>query len=157
MRQIEITSFFDLRWVENTGVSLGLLSAALFGAPQPYAPVKYGVVWNLEGRRWVHWDGNTQSPIGRNLLAALTSAAADAAAHEALELHPVGEAGVGKSRLVAEIGGEATQKNARTPENNATIKLFVFICASYLDERLSPVRRVSSSGRFLNAPTSRVP
>jgi signal peptidase II len=27
VRQIEITSFFDLRWVENTGVSLGLLSA----------------------------------------------------------------------------------------------------------------------------------
>lgn len=27
MREIEITSFFDLRWVENTGVSLGLLSA----------------------------------------------------------------------------------------------------------------------------------
>ena len=26
-REIEITSFFDLRWVENTGVSLGLLSA----------------------------------------------------------------------------------------------------------------------------------
>ena len=25
--RIEITSFFDLRWVENTGVSLGLLSA----------------------------------------------------------------------------------------------------------------------------------
>ena len=27
IRRIEITSFFDLRWVENTGVSLGLLSA----------------------------------------------------------------------------------------------------------------------------------
>jgi signal peptidase II len=27
MREIEITSFFDLRWVENRGVSLGLLSA----------------------------------------------------------------------------------------------------------------------------------
>jgi hypothetical protein len=51
--------------------AFGLLSAALFGAPQPYAPVKYGVVWNLQSRRWVHWDGNTQSPIGRNLLAAL--------------------------------------------------------------------------------------
>jgi hypothetical protein len=51
--------------------AFGLLSAALFGAPQPYAPVKYGLVWNLEGRRWVHWDGNTQSPLGRNLLASL--------------------------------------------------------------------------------------
>lgn len=27
VREIEITSFFDLRWVENRGVSLGLLSA----------------------------------------------------------------------------------------------------------------------------------
>jgi hypothetical protein len=33
--------------------------------------VKYGIVWNLGERRWVHWDGNTQSPIGRNLLASL--------------------------------------------------------------------------------------
>ncbi|MDP3766410.1 MAG: cytochrome c, partial [Dehalococcoidia bacterium] len=51
--------------------AFGLLSAGLLGAPQPYAPVKYGVAWNLEGRPWVHWDGNTQSPIGRNLLASL--------------------------------------------------------------------------------------
>ena len=51
--------------------AFGLLSAALFAAPQPYAPVKFGMVWNLETRRWVHWDGNTQSPIGRNVLAAL--------------------------------------------------------------------------------------
>ncbi|MCI0537310.1 MAG: cytochrome c [Verrucomicrobiales bacterium] len=51
--------------------AFGLLSAVLFGAPQPYAPVKYGLVWNLENRPWVHWDGNTRSPIGRNLLASL--------------------------------------------------------------------------------------
>lgn len=51
--------------------AFGLLSAVLFGAPQPYAPVKYGLVWNVKKRHWVHWDGNTQSPIGRNLLASL--------------------------------------------------------------------------------------
>jgi hypothetical protein len=51
--------------------AFGLLSAALFSAAQPYAPVKYGIVWNVENRRWVHWDGNTQSPLGRNLLASL--------------------------------------------------------------------------------------
>jgi hypothetical protein len=51
--------------------AFGLLSAGLLGAPQPYAPVKYGLVWNLSQRHWVHWDGNTQSPIGRNLLASL--------------------------------------------------------------------------------------
>jgi mono/diheme cytochrome c family protein len=51
--------------------AFGLLSAALLGAPQPYAPVKYGLVWSVEGRPWVHWDGNTRSPIGRNLLASL--------------------------------------------------------------------------------------
>src|SRR5206468_3194371 len=37
--------------------AFGLLSAVLFGAPQPYAPVKYGLVWNLDHRHWVHWDG----------------------------------------------------------------------------------------------------
>ena len=51
--------------------AFGLLSAVLFGQPQPYGPVKYGLVWNLKDRHWVHWDGNTQSPLGRNLLAAL--------------------------------------------------------------------------------------
>src|SRR5262249_23509066 len=51
--------------------AFGLLSAALFGVPQPYAPVKYGLVWNVKDRHWVHWDGNTQSPLGRNLLASL--------------------------------------------------------------------------------------
>ena len=51
--------------------AFGVLSVMLFGVPQPYAPVKYGLVWNLEKRHWVHCDGNTQSPLGRNLLAAL--------------------------------------------------------------------------------------
>jgi len=51
--------------------AFGLLSAVLFGEPQPYAPVKYGLVWNVASRPWVHWDGNTRSPIGRNLLASL--------------------------------------------------------------------------------------
>jgi hypothetical protein len=49
----------------------GALSTALFDTPQPYAPVKYGLVWNLNERRWADWDGNTQSHVGRNLLAAL--------------------------------------------------------------------------------------
>jgi cytochrome c553 len=51
--------------------AFGLLSAGLFNAPQPYAPVKYGLVWNVSKRHWVHWDANTQSPLGRNLLASL--------------------------------------------------------------------------------------
>ena len=51
--------------------AFGLLSAGLFNSPQPFAPVKYGLVWNVSGRQWVHWDGNTQSPLGRNLLASL--------------------------------------------------------------------------------------
>lgn len=29
------------------------------------------MVWNVSKRHWVHWDGNTQSPLGRNLLASL--------------------------------------------------------------------------------------
>jgi hypothetical protein len=51
--------------------AFGLLSAGLFNAPQPYAPVKFGLVWNVGKRHWVHWDANTRSPIGRNLLASL--------------------------------------------------------------------------------------
>jgi len=51
--------------------AFGLLALSLFGAPQPYSPVKFGIVWNLADRRWVHWDGNTESPIARNLLASL--------------------------------------------------------------------------------------
>jgi hypothetical protein len=51
--------------------AFGLLSAALFNSPQPSAPVKYGLVWNVDQRQYVHWDGNTQSPIARNVLAAV--------------------------------------------------------------------------------------
>jgi hypothetical protein len=51
--------------------AFGLLSAALLNSPQPYAPIKFGLVWNVDKRRWVHWDGNTQSPLARNLLASL--------------------------------------------------------------------------------------
>ena len=51
--------------------AFGLLSASLFVAPQPPAPVKFGLVWNVGHRQWVHWDANTRSPLGRNLLASL--------------------------------------------------------------------------------------
>jgi hypothetical protein len=49
----------------------GLLAAGLLNLPQPYSPIKFGLVWNVEKRTWVHWDGNTKSPIARNLLASL--------------------------------------------------------------------------------------
>ena len=51
--------------------AFGLLSASLLNAPQPYAPTKFGLVWNVDKRTWVHWDGNTKSPLARNLLASL--------------------------------------------------------------------------------------
>jgi hypothetical protein len=51
--------------------AFGLLSAILLNSPQPFAPVKFGLVWNVDQRTWVHWDGNTKSPIARNLLASL--------------------------------------------------------------------------------------
>jgi hypothetical protein len=51
--------------------AFGLLAAALLNLPQPYSPIKFGLVWNIEKRTWVHWDGNTKSPIARNLLASL--------------------------------------------------------------------------------------
>ncbi len=52
--------------------AFGLLGAALLGkAPAVSAPVKFAHPWNLEGRAWVHWDGNTSDPTVRNVLAAL--------------------------------------------------------------------------------------
>jgi hypothetical protein len=51
--------------------AFGSLSLVLFNEPQPYAPVKYGLVWNVDRRTWVDWDGNTRSPLERNLLASL--------------------------------------------------------------------------------------
>jgi hypothetical protein len=51
--------------------AFGLLSASLLNRPQPYAPIKFGLVWDIDKRIWVHWDGNTKSPISRNLLASL--------------------------------------------------------------------------------------
>ena len=51
--------------------AFGLLAAGLLNLPQPYSPIKFGLVWNVEKRTWVHWDGNTKSPISRNLLASL--------------------------------------------------------------------------------------
>jgi len=51
--------------------AFGLLAAGLLNLPQPYSPIKFGLVWNIDKRTWVHWDGNTKSPIARNLLASL--------------------------------------------------------------------------------------
>jgi hypothetical protein len=51
--------------------AFGLLAASLLHSPTPYAPIKFGLVWNVDKRAWVHWDGNTRSPIARNLLASL--------------------------------------------------------------------------------------
>ena len=51
--------------------AFGLLAASLLQMPQPYSPIKFGLVWNIDQRTWVHWDGNTKSPIARNLLASL--------------------------------------------------------------------------------------
>jgi hypothetical protein len=51
--------------------AFGILSASLLNSPTPYAPIKFGLVWDVDKRTWVHWDGNTKSPIARNLLASL--------------------------------------------------------------------------------------
>ncbi len=51
--------------------AFGLLAASLLHSPQPYSPIKFGLVWNVDQRTWVHWDGNTKSPLSRNLLASL--------------------------------------------------------------------------------------
>jgi hypothetical protein len=43
------------------------------------------LVWNVDKRTWVHWDGNTKSPISRNLLASLGLGAPLHAKHADLE------------------------------------------------------------------------
>lgn len=66
--------------------AFGLLSASLLRMPQPYSPIKFGLVWNVEKRTWVHWDGNTKSPISRNLLASLGLGAPMRGKHADLDL-----------------------------------------------------------------------
>ena len=52
--------------------AFGVLAASFFNFPTKFeAPVKFGIVWNLSGRKWVHWDGNNDQPLARNLGAAL--------------------------------------------------------------------------------------
>lgn len=51
--------------------AFGLLAYSFFQVKVPVAPAKYGVAWNLAGREWVHWDGNNNDPIARNLAASL--------------------------------------------------------------------------------------
>ena len=48
-----------------------ILSYSLLGVVTQPAPVKFGIVWNEDQRTWVHDDGNTRSPIIRNLAASL--------------------------------------------------------------------------------------
>ncbi len=48
-----------------------VLSYSLLGIVTKPAPVKFGIVWNEDRRQWVHFDGNTRSPIVRNLAASL--------------------------------------------------------------------------------------
>jgi hypothetical protein len=69
--------------------AFGLLAASLLNAPQPYSPIKFGLVWNVEKRTWVHWDGNTKSPISRNLLASLGLGAPLHARHADLQFATV--------------------------------------------------------------------
>jgi cytochrome c5 len=52
--------------------AFGVLAASFFGTQTLFdAPVKFGFAWNLSGRKWVHWDGNNNDPLARNLGAAL--------------------------------------------------------------------------------------
>ena len=51
--------------------AFALLSAVLFGELIPPANVKFGLVWNVRNRAWVHWDGNNDNPLLRNMAAAL--------------------------------------------------------------------------------------
>lgn len=51
--------------------AFGLLAASFFNIQTTDSPAKHGIVWNLHQRSWVHWDGNNNDPIARNLSASL--------------------------------------------------------------------------------------
>ena len=52
--------------------AFGVLAIGLLGqVPEASAPVKYGILFNLDRRDWVHWDGNNNNPLGRNVAAVL--------------------------------------------------------------------------------------
>lgn len=52
--------------------AFGVLAVGLLGAtPSASAPVKYGVLFDLSKRDWVHWDGNNNNVMGRNIAAVL--------------------------------------------------------------------------------------
>lgn len=52
--------------------AFGVLAIGLLGqVPEASAPVKYGVLFNLSKRDWVHWDGNNNNVVGRNVAAVL--------------------------------------------------------------------------------------
>ncbi|MGH8595754.1 MAG: hypothetical protein ACREXT_03735, partial [Gammaproteobacteria bacterium] len=48
-----------------------ILSYSLLGVQTKPGQIKFGIVWNEDQRTWVHVDGNTRSPIIRNLAASL--------------------------------------------------------------------------------------
>lgn len=48
-----------------------ILSYSLLGVETKPAQIKFGIVWNEDRRTWVHVDGNTRSPVVRNLAASL--------------------------------------------------------------------------------------
>ncbi len=41
--------------------AFGFLAASLLHAPQPYSPIKFGLVWNVDRRTWVHFGKATPS------------------------------------------------------------------------------------------------
>ena len=52
--------------------AFGVLAKGLLGVTPPAAaPVKYGIIWELDRRAWVHWDGNNDNVVARNIAAAL--------------------------------------------------------------------------------------
>ncbi len=51
--------------------AFGLLASSFFGLTTVDAPSKYGLAWDLTKRTWVHWDGNNNDVLARNLSAAL--------------------------------------------------------------------------------------
>src|SRR2546423_7322355 len=95
--------------------AFGLLAAGLLNLPQPYSPIKFGLVWNIDKRTWVHWDGNTKSPIARNLLASLGLGAPLHGKHADLQFEMVKR----QTDLTEKIGRRCIRSQSIGQQHNA--------------------------------------
>lgn len=137
--------------------AFGILSASLLNAPTPYAPIKFGLVWNVDKRTWVHWDGNTRSPISRNLLASLGLGAPLHGKHGDLEFATVKrQTDLSKKIRPPRYPFEIDQAAAKNGEKHFESKCASCHGGPESDKRLYPVAEVGTDPARANMFTQKI-